>query len=170
MGGGRLFYFFPHPCPLALTVNKSPAVYIFYSLCTDPPPLSNNRRSGSSSKFLLRWGLGGGGLCTGYIFYHRRALDGLWREKRGSVKRLQIIVEKNGKLNLYWAATFIKQSRPPLCRSNNSFSIVVNSIKRPSSTWRPKFSFILRIWWRQSEIEGDDRLWTSNAAPVACSF
>ena len=111
-----------------------------------------------------------GGLCTSYIFYHRRALDGLWRENRGSVNRLQIIVEKNGKLNLYWASTSIKRSRPPFCRSNESFSIVVNSIKRPSSTWRTKFSYILRIWWRQSEIEGDGRLWTSNAAPVACSF
>ena len=48
------------------------------------------------------------------------------------------------------------------CRSNKSFSFVVNSIKRPSSTSRTKL--------RQSEIEGDDRLWTSNAAPVASSF
>ena len=33
-------FFFPHPYPLALAVNKSPAIYIFYSLCADSPPAS----------------------------------------------------------------------------------------------------------------------------------
>ena len=152
----RSIFFFRHPYPLVLAVNKSPAVYIFVIACVQTP-----LPSVTISEFLLR--LGGGGLYTGYIFY-------LWRENRGSVNRLQIIVEKNGKLNHYWAATSIKRSRPSFCRSNKSFSIVVNSIKRPSSTWRTKFSYILRIWWRQSEIESDGRMWTSNAAPVACSF
>ena len=43
-----VYFFFPHPYPLALAVNKSPAVYIL-----------------------------------------SRALDGLWRENRGSVNRLK---------------------------------------------------------------------------------
>ena len=149
-------FFFPYPYPLALAVNKSPAIHIFHTCAQTPhphpPPLSKKQRSSSFSDFY--WGEGWG-LYTGYIFY-------LWRENRGSVNRLKIIVEKNGKLNHYWAATFIKRSRPSFCRSKKSFSFVVNSIKRPSSTWRTKL--------RQSEIEGDDRLWTSNAALVACSF
>ena len=43
----------------------------------------------------------------------------------------EIIVEKNGKLNLYWAATSIKRSRPPFCCYYESFAIFVTSIKRP---------------------------------------
>ena len=77
-------FFFPHPYPLALTVNKSPAVYILYSLCTDSPPLSNDRRSGSSSKFLLRWGLwgGGGSVHRLYFLSPTRARRTLKRKER----------------------------------------------------------------------------------------
>ena len=161
-------FFFPHSYPLALGVNKSPEVYIFYSLCTERP-LPSEKIGDRAPSPSFYWGWGGGG-SVHRLYFLSRALDGLWRENGGSVNRLEKVVEKNGKLYLYWAATSIKRSRPPFCRSNNSFSIVVNSIKLPSRTWRTKFGFILRIWWRQSEIEGDDRSWTSNAAPVACSF
>ena len=51
------------------------------------------------------------------------------------------VVVKNGKLNLDWAATAIKQSLPPFCLFNESCPIVLSSIKRPSSTWRATIGF-----------------------------
>ena len=64
----------------------------------------------------------------------------------------------------------LKLPQPPFGHPNESLPAVVTSIKRPSSTWQTKFGLILWIWWKktekQSEIEGDDRLWFSTAAPV----
>ena len=59
-----------------------------------------------------------------------------------------------------------------LVRPNNSSPIVFTSIKRPLSPWYTHCGYILRTWWRKikSEEEGDDRLWTSNVATVACFF
>ena len=59
-------FFFPHHYPLALAVNKSPAVYIL-------------------SPFL-------DALWRGNWVCERATLDGLWRENRGTVNRLNLNV------------------------------------------------------------------------------
>ena len=65
----------------------------------------------------------------------------------------------------------MRPPRPlPFCLPNESFPIVVTSIKRPSSTsWQTKFGFMLRIWY--TKTVRDRRwwpLWTSNAVPIEC--
>ena len=54
--------------------------------------------------------------------------------KAASNQSPELIVEKNGELNLCLAATTIEWRRPPFAPSSNSSFIVFNSIKWPSST------------------------------------
>ena len=75
-------FFFPHPYPLALGVNKSPEVYTFYSPCTETPlPSVKIRDRAPSPSFFLGLGRGGGG-CAEAIFFitrARRILKRKWR-------------------------------------------------------------------------------------------
>ena len=110
-------FFFPHPYPLLLAVNKSPEIYIFNSLCiaTLLPSVKVGDRAPSPSFY---WGLGGGvgGVCAQAKFFTTRARRTLRRKWR-VCEQARNSCRKNGKLNLYWASTSIKRSRPPFCRS-----------------------------------------------------
>ena len=153
-------------------------IYMDWPLTLTTQPSTSKLSDNSAFSFFFSLRGGGGaleeGVKTRYVMKKAIKLNIYsWT----SIEQLYSIIESRWPRN-----NFIKRSppsssqlhaQPPFGHPNKGSPIFANLVyKRASSAWYTLFGFILTVWWRklQSKIKGDNWLWTSNAAFVACLF